>query len=317
MNQLPPNLVRRPGKPGAGQQAGVRTLLLFLLFFLLGIAVSAFWFYLTSVRASPGASGQTGIAPAIRLSDSTTAVLSRLNSPLEARFYAVLDPATVPPSMTAFASRVRQLLSAYEQEAGDKIQLTAFDSASQANLIAAAAEGIQVFNLDKGEPCYLGLALALNGRKETLPYLSPDWEPALEPDLTRAIARLLDASRPAGPARPGASVPQAVAPVDTDTIRELKTLLPNLSTVTIEEGTQILREAALKEFAAAATEMETQIKQAEQRLAQAQQGGSDADKQAALRDLQQVQADQSEKLKQIAARSRAQIDALRQIKAGP
>ena len=47
--------------------------------------------------------------------------LGRLNSPLEVRFYALLDPATVPDSVTAFAGRVglRQIDSGNYVTAGD------------------------------------------------------------------------------------------------------------------------------------------------------------------------------------------------------
>jgi len=100
MNHLRPNNGRNTSKPGAGEQASARTILLLAIFFFLGIAVSAFWFYFTSARSGSGAGGGTSGAPAIQLSDSTRAVLSRLDSPLEIRFYAVLDPATVSEPVT-------------------------------------------------------------------------------------------------------------------------------------------------------------------------------------------------------------------------
>ena len=210
----------------------------------------------------------------------------------------------------AFASRVDQLLSAYQQAAGGKIKLTRFDTQSNLNPNAAPADGVQAFNLDKGEACYLGVVLVFKGRKETLPHLSPEWEQALEPDVTRALIRLVEATRPAA---------AAVAPSapNTNAVQEVKALIPNLGAVSVEEGTRILREAALKDFTAAAKEMEAQVKEAQQRLTQARSGGSDADPQAAMKHLQQVQAEQTEKLKQIAARSKTQIDALQQLKAAP
>jgi len=185
---------------------------------------------------------------------------------LEIRFYSVLDPSSVTDSVTAFASRVDQLLSAYQQAAGGKINLTGIDSRSRLNPNGARADGVQAFNLDKGEACYLGVALAFKGRKETLPYLSPEWEQAVEPDLTRAIIRLIEGPRPAATA--------ALAPleINTNAVKEVKALIPNLGTVSVEEGTRILRAAALKDFAAAAKEMETQVKEAERRVTQAQNG---------------------------------------------
>jgi hypothetical protein len=296
--------------PRASEHAGAQTIVLLLVAFLLGIAVSAFLFYSTSKRGSAGANGETGGAPAIALSESTKAVLGRLDTPLEIRFYALLDPTTVPSSVTAFAARAGQLLAAYQQQAGGKIKVTSVSSQSNAGANAALTDGISAFNQDKGDACFLGVALVLNGKKETLPHLSPDWEQALEPDLTRAIVRLLDATR-------SAAASMAVSQVDTNALQEVKALIPDLAAVSVKAGKQILQDAALKDFTAAAKEMQTQVKEAEQRLSQAHNGGSDAEQQAAMKHLQQVQAEQTEKLKQIAAKSKAQIDAFQQLKTAP
>ena len=309
MAHLLSNHCGRPRTGRAGTGARVEAIILALIVLLAGVVLGAVWLYRTA-HHTPAASAEPAAPQSPVLSDSTLAVLQRLNGVVETRFYSILDPATVPESLTAFAGRVDQLLSGYAQAAGGKIKLTRFDSQSHLNPNAASADGIQVFNLEKGEACYLGVALALNGRKETLPRLSPEWESALEADLTRAIARLLDASQPVR-----VTAPVTVSQINTTAVQEVRALIPNLAAVPLEEGTRILREAALKEFKAAAKEMETQVKEAEQRLTQAQNGGSEADQQAAIKHLQQVQAEQTEKLKRIAARSKAQIDALQQLKA--
>jgi hypothetical protein len=305
----------RPAQRRRGEEASIRGMVLALVFLLVGAALCAVWLYRSS-HHGPALGGEPAGPQTVALSDATLAVLQKLDSVLEVRFYSVLDPATVPDSEQAFASRVDQLLQAYQQAAGDKIKLTRFDAQSNRKLNAARADGIQAFNLDKGGACYLGVALAFKGRKEILPYISPQWEQAVEPDLTRAIIRLVEAPRPASAAAAAAA---AVAPLEPDTnvVREIKALIPNLGDVSLEEGTRILREAALSDFAAAAEDMEAQLKQAEQRLAQAKSGGSDADQQAAVKQLQQVQANQNKKLQEIAARSKAQVDALQQLKAAP
>jgi hypothetical protein len=296
--------------PRASERAGAQTIVLVLVAFLLGIAVSAFLFYSASKRSSAGTSGEAGGAPAIVLSAKTRAVLGRLDAPMEIRFYDLLDAATVSNSVTAFAGRAGQLLAAYQQQAGGKIKVTSVNSQSNPNANAALADGISAFNLDQGDACFLGLALVLNGKKETLPHLSPEWEQALEPDLTRAIARLLDATH-----FPAASM--AVPLINTNAIQEVKALIPDLAAVSVEAGKQMLQDAALKDFTAAAKEMQTQIKEAEQRLSQAHNGGSDAEQQAAMKHLQQVQAEQTEKLRDIAAKAKAQSDSFLQLKAAP
>lgn len=74
-------------KRTAGQaQARVSIVLLILVF--LGLAAGAFWFY----RHDPAR-----IFGGVALSDNTKTVLQDLNSPVEIRFYSLLDPASVPP----------------------------------------------------------------------------------------------------------------------------------------------------------------------------------------------------------------------------
>lgn len=298
--------------PGSrtGERAGTRTILLVLVVCLLAVAGGAYWFYRAARRGAADANGPASGAPAIMLSDSTRAVLGRLESPLEIRFYALLDPATLPASSTAFADRVSQMLSAYQQEAKGKLKVTTFNAQSNADANAALADGVTVFNLDKGEACYLGITLVLNGRKETLAHLSADWEQALEPDVTRAIVRLLDANR-------SVTVPTTVSQINTTAIQEVRALIPDLAAVSVPAGKQILQDAAYKELAAAAKEMQTRVKEAEQRFIGAQKGGTEAEQQAALKQLRQAQAEQMEKLKEIATKSKEQIDTFLELKAAP
>ena len=302
MNDLRANDMRRTSKQYSGEQAGARTILLLAVVFLLGIAVSAVWFFIGSKNAEPGGK------PTIQLSESTRAVLSHLDAPLEIRFYALLDPASGPDSMTDFPARVEQLLSAYQQGAGGKIKVTSVNSPSTANANAARADGLEAFNSQKGDACYLGVALVIKGHKETVPRISPEWEQALEPDLTRAIVRLLEAGR-------GDTISLVVSQANATAVQDVKVLIPNLAAVSVQRGKEILRDAAFKDFTAATIEMQIQVKEAEQRLVQTHNGGSEAEQQAAMKHLQEVQAEQTEKLKQIAGRSKTQLDTFQQLKA--
>jgi hypothetical protein len=178
---------------------------------------------------------------------------------------------------------------------------------AQPDAAAASADGVKAFNLDKGDACFLGVAVVCNDQKESLSQLSPEWEAALESDLSRAIARV--AAKPA--ARSAAA---STATADAAAIAEVKRAIPNLENVSLAEGTQTLRVAALKEIFEATDEMQRQVKEAEQRISQAQSNGTEAEQQAAVKQLQQVQAGQTEKLQQIAARLQSQIAALQELK---
>ena len=112
-------------------------------------------------------------------------------------------------------------------------------------------------------------------------------------------------------AHPGMSNPP---PINPAAIEEVKRAIPNFASVSVEDGENILRTAALKEFEAAAKESDVQIKAAQQQLLQVENGQSAAEQQAAIKRVQKTQAEAAEKLQQVAARLQAQIAALKSLK---
>jgi hypothetical protein len=133
-------------------------------------------------------------------------------------------------------------------------------------------------------------------------------------------SRTTDQQNNPQPAQPAvAAIPSARAfveqpvPVAPAAVEDVKRVLPNYASISVDQGTEILREAALKKFAAAAQELQSQVAQAQDELKQAQ-SKSPADQQAAMKHLQQVQAEQSQKLQQIAGELQTQIAALKQLK---
>ena len=103
-------------------------------------------------------------------------------------------------------------------------------------------------------------------------------------------------------------------PVDPATIEEVKKSVPNYASISLEDGENILRTAALKDFAAAAKEMDDQVATAQQQLQDTHSGPSADEQQTAMKHLQETQAAEAEKLKEIAARLQAQITALKSLK---
>lgn len=297
----PPRLIlpASPWRSRLAEQGGVRSILLPLICFALGLAVSALW----SQRAShPVPGGQT--SP--ELSESTGKVLEHLTQPVEIRFYSLLDP-SAPASLAAFAQRVDQLLSVYQQRANGKIVLTGLSTQTNTSPDAALADGIKGFDLDKGEGCFLGVALSCAGKKEVLSQLSPEWEPALEADVTRAIQRVNE-SAARGQVAVGAT------PIGADVVEQIRQRIPNLDSVPLNEAIRSLREDSIKEFTTAAAEMQTRVQEAQARLVQAKNGGSAAEQDVAMKGLQAAQAEQARRLKEIAANSQARIEAAKQLK---
>ena len=298
MNQATSNNAggTEPKRPGAAGR--IRRMAPGLAFFAAGMALTAAWF----LRAPSHEVAPVAAPPA--LSEATRAVLQRLGSPVEIRFYSLLDPASVGDNGREFSGRVDQLLSQYEQEAGGNIRVVRVTSVSSSAADAAVADGIRPFNMDKGDACFLGIAVVRAKQKETLSVLEPEWEQALEPDLTRAIAR---AGRDDSPA---AFVPR----VEKATMDTVKRLIPNLDSVSLAEGRETLRKSSLAEFRRNTEELETRRKEAEEHFLEAQAGQSEAGQETARKELLQIQADQLTSWRRLTAASQAQMTALEQIK---
>jgi len=267
----------------------------------LGLVAGVIWHFHHGAVKQPGVDDSGG------LSDGTRKVLKNLDSPVTIRFYTLLDKASVSADTFVFAERVNDLLAEYQQAGDGKISVTRLKAPSDAE--SADADGIKPFNLDKGDACYLGLSVSCKGQKESFPRLSADWEQALEADLSRAIARL-SATQPNAPA----AAPTSAAVASVAAVNNLKLALTNLADVTVEEGSRVLRVAAFQDYSLVATEMQAKLDAAHQRLVAAQNGGSEAGMNDAMNQLQQVQAEQAEKLGKIAAQLQSRITTLEQIK---
>jgi len=299
MNLLPSSADRSAHHSDRNRAAVNPAALVAVVAFALGAGVGAFWVTRHPSPTQPPALGS-------HLSGATHEVLERLGKPVTLRFYSLLDPGA-SSDLRAFSQRVKQLLLEYQQDAGGKIELTIMDNTTNGTPNQAMDDGIAGFDFDRGEGCYLGVALSCEGRKEALPRLLPEWETALEPDLSRAIARVNKSIS-------GTSTLQAPAP-DPAIAEMLNKTIPDASKVSLEEGTRMLRTTALAEFTAAVNESQTQLQAAESEWKQAKSSGSPSEQDAALKRLQDIQNVQAQKLKEITARSQAQVDAWKRLKA--
>lgn len=301
-----PKFKPRPIRPTRrlphGDAGRVQPLVLILVIVLLAVAGGLFW-YSRTAGDRPTAENDSEI----RLSESTQRALQRLRAPVEVRFYSLLGEEHTPDSLHAFSKRVERLLSAYAREAGGKLTVTTLDARSAESMDAASADGIKAFNLAQGDPCYLGVAVVREDHKESLPRITPEWEQALEADLTRAILRVTGAEAIADRAA-------SASPAELDIAEEVKRAVPNLASLPLDQGRQILRERALKELTAAATDMQNQIQQAKQRLDAARSSGSEAEQKAAIEQMRQAQTAQAQRLQEFSARLDAQMTALERLK---
>jgi hypothetical protein len=273
--------------------------MLALIFFLLGVALTVAWFeYGKNRLPGPSVAG---------LSGDTLELLRHLNSPVQIRFYSVLPPGSVSQSVQDFSQRVDRLLSAFQNANEADIQVVRNISAAGTNADAAVASGLRPFNLENGEACFLGIIVVSGGQTESLAQLRPEWEPALPYDLARAILRVTAETAPPVVAK---SVP--LTPAITN---EILRLIPNINAATPEDADRIFHDDFLNQCAKAGAEMEAQINAAAQEVVKARSGGSPAEQEAARKHLSQVQFEQTEKLKEVAAHLQSQLAAFQQMKA--
>jgi ABC-type uncharacterized transport system involved in gliding motility auxiliary subunit len=130
------------------------------------------------------------------LSAGTKAILKKLDSPVEIRFYVSRSQKNLPSWMPTFARNVEDLLAEFEQNGGGNIEIKKFDPKPDSDAEELAAnDGIER-QAEGGEEFFLGLAVSLDPQKVALPALSPARERLLEYDIVRAISRVMSTNKP-------------------------------------------------------------------------------------------------------------------------
>jgi ABC-type uncharacterized transport system involved in gliding motility auxiliary subunit/ABC-type transport system involved in cytochrome c biogenesis permease component len=136
------------------------------------------------------------------LSAGTKHILHHLDSKVTVRFYCSQSQNAMAPALRTYAHRVEDLLLEYQQEAArghGQLILQKLDPKPDSDLEdSARLDGVEgratgPFDSDK---IYLGLVVSLLDQKFSLPFLSPERDRLLEYDISRALARVLEPSRP-------------------------------------------------------------------------------------------------------------------------
>lgn len=292
-------------------RASARTGLLVILALGLGLAAGGVCYWrLPKSHVEESVEAPT---PAIVLSQSTARILAGLDTTIHLHLFAPADPSALPATLNGFVTRVESLLAEYERTAAGKLRVTKSDPQSDAAAKAAAgAAGVVPFAIENGEIVYFGLTVGNRGRTESISPLAPEWEAALESDLSRAIKRL--SASAVSPALPVAQPMPTPTPIDLAISEELLKTFPNLGSQSFEDAAKILRKSAMEDFKSAVAEMQAKVLAAQNDLAAAQENKSEAEQQAALKAYQQIQSQQNTKLQEIPARLQARIEVLRRLK---
>jgi len=134
---------------------------------------------------------------AYTLSSGTRAILAKLDTPVQIRFYCTRGDNRMPVVLKTYAQRVEDLLGEYQQASRGLIEVQKLDPVPDSDAEdSAKLDGVEGQERLGAEPIYLGLSVSMLDQKEALPFLTPDRERLLEYDLSRAISRVATADKP-------------------------------------------------------------------------------------------------------------------------
>ena len=131
------------------------------------------------------------------LSAGTKAILAKLDTPVQIRFYCTKNAANMPAFLTTYAQEVDDLLDEYKQASKGKIEIQRLNPEPDSDAEdSARLDGIEPQPLRTGERIYLGLSVTMLDQKQAIPFLVPARERLLEYDISRAIARVMTTEKP-------------------------------------------------------------------------------------------------------------------------
>jgi ABC-type uncharacterized transport system involved in gliding motility auxiliary subunit len=131
------------------------------------------------------------------LSAGTKAILGKLDTPVQIRFYCTKNTSAMPTFLTSYAQGVDDLLAEYKQASKGKIEIQRLNPEPDSDAEdSARLDGIEAQPLRTGEKIYLGLSVTMLDQKQAIPFLAPARERLLEYDISRAIARVMTTDKP-------------------------------------------------------------------------------------------------------------------------
>src|SRR5919202_1170214 len=99
---------------------------------------------------------------AYTLSPGTRAILAKLDTPVQIRFYCTKNASTMPVMLTTYAQRVEDLLSEYRQASKGKIEIQRLNPEPDSDAEdSARLDGIEGEPVRSGERVYLGLTVSM------------------------------------------------------------------------------------------------------------------------------------------------------------
>jgi ABC-type uncharacterized transport system involved in gliding motility auxiliary subunit len=135
---------------------------------------------------------------AYTLSQGTRAILSKLDTPVQVRFYCTRGENSMPVMLKNYAQSVEDLLGEFRQASKGQIEIQKLDPVPDSDAEdSAKLDGVDGQMVELGsDPIFLGLSITMLDQKEVIPFLDPSRQKMLEYDLARAITRVTTPTRP-------------------------------------------------------------------------------------------------------------------------
>jgi ABC-type uncharacterized transport system involved in gliding motility auxiliary subunit len=132
------------------------------------------------------------------LSAGTKAILQKLDTPVEVRFYCTQDSKEMPVQLKTYADRVEDLLNEYKKHARGNLVVKKLDPKPDSDAEDSAnLDGVEGAALNMAaDKIYLGLSISQLDSRVAIPFLAPERERLLEYDISRAISRVVSPAKP-------------------------------------------------------------------------------------------------------------------------
>ena len=134
---------------------------------------------------------------AYTLSPGTKAILAKLDTPVQVRFYCTRGDNDMPVMLKTYAQRVEDLLGEFQQHSKGQIDIQKLDPQPDSDAEdSAKLDGVEGQMVQTGAQIYLGVSVSMLDQKEAIPFLAPNRERLLEYDIARAISRVATPAKP-------------------------------------------------------------------------------------------------------------------------
>ena len=135
---------------------------------------------------------------AYTLSEGTRAILAKLDTPVQMRFYCSRGDNTMPVQLKNYAQSVEDLLGEFRLASKGQIEIQKLDPTPTSDAEdSAKLDGVEGQQVERGgEPLYFGLSVTMLDQKEVIPFFDPRREKLTEYDIARAVTRVITPTKP-------------------------------------------------------------------------------------------------------------------------